>query len=309
MASLRVVERSGRDALAAATELLLDARGDDPMAGLWEAGDVQWWWKDVDRLASSRDTFWLDAEDQPIAALLEAEGAADAVGPVGPGEIVVDLVWRSTADAVVRAEVFPAVLARLAELAHAAPERTVSVSVDERESELGRLVERIGFRRDSAGDQVQLWQRPAAPPVALPLPPGMRFDDDRSRPPGRPHHLTKRNGERVAERLRETSLYRPDLDLCVRTEAGDVAAYCLCWLDPVNRVGLFEPVRTEDAYQRRGIGKALMTEGIRRLMTAGADLIKVSAMSDSAAARRLYASVGFREAFAKLRYVGGGSGG
>lgn len=147
-----------------------------------------------------------------------------------------------------------------------------------------------------------MWQRPTAPPPSRPLPAGMRFDDERSRPADRPHHLTKRNGERVAERLRECSLYRPELDLCVRTESGEVAAYCLCWLDPTNGVGLFEPVRTEDAYQRRGIGRALLTEGIRRMMAPGASLIKVARARENEAARRLYASVGFADAFGELQY-------
>lgn len=83
-----------------------------------------------------------------------------------------------------------------------------------------------------------------------------------------------------------------------------MAAYCLCWLDAVNGVGLFEPVRTEDAWQRQGLGHALMTEGIRRLMGQGANLIKVSRDRSNHAAARLYTSVGFQEAHAKLRYIG-----
>lgn len=305
MAALRPVERSGRGARAVATELLLAARGDDPMAGLWEAGDVQWWWKDVDRLVASRDTFWLDGDGRPAAWLLEEEFVAE---PGEGGEVVTSLTWRPRFNGVVRVEVFPAAAARLVELAQARPAGTISFTADERDPDLVRLVEAVGLRRDQAGDQVQLWQRPAASPPPLPLPPGMRFDDERSRPVDRPHHLTKRNGERIAERLGECSLYRPDLDLCVRTAHDEVAAYCLCWLDPVNAVGLFEPVRTEDAHQRRGIGRALMIEGIRRLMAGGATLLKVSRRRPNEAARRLYEGAGFAEGFAKLHYVRGEEG-
>ncbi len=71
----------------------------------------------------------------------------------------------------------------------------------------------------------------------------------------------------------------------------------------MNGVGLFEPVRTEDAWQRRGLARALLTEGIRRFMSNGTGLIKVSRMPNSDAARGLYTSVGFQDAFGKLRYV------
>ncbi|MBA3415715.1 MAG: hypothetical protein H0U10_10880, partial [Chloroflexia bacterium] len=53
-AELHEVDLAGRDALDAVTDLLLRARSDDPMAGLYEAADPQWWWKDQDDLASSR---------------------------------------------------------------------------------------------------------------------------------------------------------------------------------------------------------------------------------------------------------------
>lgn len=296
---LRPVDRAGLDSLRAVTELLLAARGDDPLAGLYEAGDLQWWWKDEESLASSRATFWLDDAGRPLACLMVAEE-----GPRRPdaGRFDCDLVWRPRADAAVRAEVFPVALERLAALP-VGPGRAVAITVDERDADWRARLEAIGFRHRPGDDLVQMWQRPVGPPPPLPLPAGMRFDDERSRPADRPHHLTKRNGAHVAERLLEGSLYRPELDLCVRTEAGEVAAYCLCWLDATNGVGLFEPVRTEDAYQRRGIGQALLTEGVRRMMAAGAGLIKVTRARENEAARRLYASVGFADAFGCLQYL------
>jgi ribosomal protein S18 acetylase RimI-like enzyme len=299
-APLREVELDGRAYLDSATELLLLARGDDPMAGLWEAGDVQWWWKDEAGYASTHRTFWLEVEGRPVAGLLVAE-TAPAAGE--PGRVDADLIWRPRGDALVRERIVPDALDRFAALSRTS-DSPVSVYVDERDGDLRRRLEATGFRRAPGDDFLQLAQRPERPPEPIPLPPGVRFADDRARPTDRPHHLAKRNGEHVADRLRECSLYRPDLDLCVRTDDGEVAAYCLCWLDPGNRVGLFEPVRTEDAFQRRGIGRALMVEGIRRLMVGGASLIKVTSAAGNEAAKRLYRSVGFVDAFAKLCYVG-----
>ncbi|MBA3377657.1 MAG: GNAT family N-acetyltransferase [Chloroflexia bacterium] len=297
--TLTEIDLDGDEYQAAVTSLLLAARGDDPMAGLWEAGDLQWWWSVDKGQGSRRDTVWLDAGGQPVACLLTSR---QDTGNWAPGSTDCELLWKPRFDAAVREQVFPIASQRLAKL-ESGPDAPVSMDVDEREGELRARLEAVGFRHDPEGDIVQMWQSLAAMPDPIPLPAGLRFDDDRSRPPGQPHHLARRNGELVAQRLREQSLYRPDLDLCIRAETGEVAAYCLGWLDAVNGVGLFEPVRTEDTWQRRGLGRALLTEGIRRFMSEGASLIKVSRMRNSEAARGLYASVGFQDAFATLRYV------
>jgi len=78
---------------------------------------------------------------------------------------------------------------------------------------------------------------------------------------GGPHHMTSaaRNHPDVEARLRQTSLYRPDLDLVVHTDDGAVAAYGLFWYDPVTDTGLVEPMRTEDDHQRRGLARHVLT--------------------------------------------------
>lgn len=298
-ATLREVELHGREYLRAATDLLLRARADDAMAPLWEAGDIQWWWRDEAAFAASRQTFWLDDAAAPVACLLIVETAASAKGP---GRIECLTLWRPSADAMVRRAVLPVALGTIAALAIPSGGE-VSISVDERDGDLRRRVEAVGFRHDPTRDHVLMWQRPDAPPASMPLPAGLRFADDRSRAADRPHHFAERGGDHVATRLRETSLYRPELDLSVQTADGEVAAYCLCWLDPANRVGLFEPVRTKEPFQRRGIGRALLTEGIRRMMAGGAELIKVLRERDNVAAGGLYASVGFEEGIRDLFYV------
>ncbi|NUT54355.1 MAG: GNAT family N-acetyltransferase [Thermoleophilia bacterium] len=107
-----------------------------------------------------------------------------------------------------------------------------------------------------------------------------------------PHPMRHRNGEAVEQRLHQCSLYDPSLDLAVETAAGDVAGYALFWLDPVTGVGLVEPMRVEDAYQRRGLARALLTEGLARLQARGAHRLKVGYATE--AARGLYVGAGFR---------------
>jgi predicted N-acetyltransferase YhbS len=71
-----------------------------------------------------------------------------------------------------------------------------------------------------------------------------------------------------------------------------VAGYALFWRDDVTGVGLLEPLRVEDGYQRRGLARALVTEGLERLARRGARRLKVG--FESAAARNLYTGAGFR---------------
>ncbi len=104
--------------------------------------------------------------------------------------------------------------------------------------------------------------------------------------------MRRRNGEQVEARLRQCALYDPELDLAVETADGQVAGYALFWYDPVTRVGLVEPMRVEDADQRRGLARALLTAGLDRLAKRGARRLKVGYAND--AARALYVGAGFR---------------
>jgi predicted N-acetyltransferase YhbS len=63
-------------------------------------------------------------------------------------------------------------------------------------------------------------------------------------------------------------------------------------LDPVTRVGLLEPMRVEDAFQRRGLARAMIAEGLDRLARRGAERMKVGFSTD--AARALYSGAGYR---------------
>jgi mycothiol synthase len=91
--------------------------------------------------------------------------------------------------------------------------------------------------------------------------------------------------------IQNAPLYRRDLDLVALASDGSVAAFCTIWFDDVTRTGSFEPVATVPAQQRRGLGKAIMTEGLCRLQRLGATQATVGSYSAHAGA--LYASVGF----------------
>jgi GNAT superfamily N-acetyltransferase len=115
---------------------------------------------------------------------------------------------------------------------------------------------------------------------------------DRAGATTRPHPIRRRGGESVEARLRQCSLYDSVLDLAVESSDGTVAGYALFWFDPVTAVGLVEPMRVEEAYQRRGLARAMLTAGLDRLAQLGASRLKVGYGTD--VARRLYTGAGFR---------------
>jgi predicted N-acetyltransferase YhbS len=84
-------------------------------------------------------------------------------------------------------------------------------------------------------------------------------------------------------------LYRRDLDLVAVAPDGAIASFCTIWFDDVTRSAYFEPVATVPAHQRRGLGRAVMTEGLRRLQRMGATLALVGGYSPEA--NGLYRSV------------------
>jgi len=89
-------------------------------------------------------------------------------------------------------------------------------------------------------------------------------------------------------------VYDPELDIIALAPDGQVGAFCIVWIDPVNQVGLFEPVGTHPDFQRNGLGKAVMLEGLRRLKQRGMKSAIVSTFEDHPPAIKLYESVGFQ---------------
>jgi GNAT superfamily N-acetyltransferase len=271
---VRLVELSGRDYVDAVTRLLQQRRLRDPIGGVWEAADFQWWWRKPRPSDELGQLFWLDNRDEPIAAatLNDWDGAweCDVIAPADEFEPV----WARA-------------LARIGELG------LTSVSVRARDDD-ERMLEAL---RDAgfvpAGDEdTSSWLEAARRPGVSRPPEGFRLRS-RAETADRPHHMIGRNGDHVAGRLAGCSLYDPELDLLIEAPDGDVAGYALFWADPVTRVGLVEPMRTEDEYQRRGLARHLLTAGIDRLAGRGCERMKVSFWNENPGAKALYLGVGF----------------
>jgi ribosomal protein S18 acetylase RimI-like enzyme len=92
-----------------------------------------------------------------------------------------------------------------------------------------------------------------------------------------------------AQNIQRNPLYRQDLDLVTIASDGSVAGFCTVWYDQVTRLGYFEPVGVVPEHQRRGLARALLMEGMRRVQALGATCATVAGYSQ--AANALYAQV------------------
>ena len=95
--------------------------------------------------------------------------------------------------------------------------------------------------------------------------------------------------------------YRPDLDNVVVAPDGSFAAFCLCWIDLENRVGLLEPVGAHPAHRRQGLAAAVCVAGLHALRRAGADTAVVYSAGASQAFR-VYERIGFRSNSRQLQF-------
>lgn len=274
--AIHEVRASGLAYLDLATELLRRVRLTDAEAGVWEAADLQWWWR-VPRPSDAIDQlFWLDDQGPVAGVVLTDWGRVWSCDPIvvpeTPG-VALELIWARAVDAI-----------------DALGLGSVEVLAREDDSELLRLLARAGFVAD-AGRSGTTWMNAEDRPDVAPLPAGFRLVD-RSEGDGRPHPMRRRNGAGVEARLRQCSLYDPALDLAIEAGDGEAVGYALFWCDAVTKVGLVEPMRVEDAYHRRGLARSMLTAGLDRLARREAHRLKVGYSTD--VARKLYVGAGFR---------------
>jgi predicted N-acetyltransferase YhbS len=274
--TLREFRATGLESLALTTELLQRVRVADPTAGVWEAADLQWWWRTTRRSDATEQSFWADDAGPHAAVVLTDWGTSWGCDPIiVPGSALVGLasVWQRGLIAVDDLGL-----------------DEVETLVRDDDVELRALVAASGYvaRRERSGIT---WMDLERRPVPTAIPDGFRLAD-RAMPTDRPHPMRRRSGDAVEDRLRQCSLYDPGLDLALESTDGEVAGYALFWFDPVTKVGLLEPMRVEEPYQRLGLARALIGVGLERLVERGAERAKVGFASD--AGFRLYTGSGFR---------------
>ncbi len=88
--------------------------------------------------------------------------------------------------------------------------------------------------------------------------------------------------------------YQPGDELVITALNGEFAAFAKTWLDPINKVGLFQPVGVHADFHRKGLGKALMLYGLRHMEDQGMKTALVCHKTDNPASAALYQSIGFK---------------
>lgn len=105
------------------------------------------------------------------------------------------------------------------------------------------------------------------------------------------------------QRFMQSPVYNPNFDLVTEAPDGQFASFCIIWPDPVNHIGLFEPVGTHKRYQQQGLGRAVVTEGLRQLKNWGMEQAMVCTEHDNQAAIRMYEAVGFNIKYKLNTYI------
>ena len=91
--------------------------------------------------------------------------------------------------------------------------------------------------------------------------------------------------------------YIPGLDLVAVASDGRLAAFCICWLNRKSGEGIsgqIEPLGVHEEFRKQGVGRCILTEGLRRLQEQGAQAIYVETDNYRNEAFTLYESAGFR---------------
>ena len=70
-------------------------------------------------------------------------------------------------------------------------------------------------------------------------------------------------------KVMQTPGFDSERELVVVSPDGRFASFLVYWLDPISQSGLFEPVGCHKDFQRKGLTKALMLEGMKRMKQAG----------------------------------------
>ncbi len=222
-------------------------------------------------MAAGITTDWGDRMAVDVLTTLDAADLADEV-------------WSNTIEAVQHTDSAIEAMVDRADSAH-----------------LERLI-RDGFT-DSGARGGSAWLAAGAIPAPPSLPDGYRLIRRSDAPPNSVHHFAERNGPDVERRLRETSLYRPELDIAVLDAAGAVASFGLFWWDPISRTGFVEPMGTAESHRRRGLARFVLVTGLRSLAASGATRIRINYDIDHEPSRSLYLDVGFEPAMETALFV------
>jgi hypothetical protein len=211
---------------------------------------------------------WEDGAGIVALALTEGEGRGEAFIATGPEELPAPLLE----------EIFDFILERYAD-PMADGGRMIFLRIDPRFPLRETMATRRGFKR-AAWSEPLAWLPIGSAPSPEP-PEGYSLAEAPLDPRGKALLHAQAFGyadkaeflprsEEGFRRLAGAPDYRPELDLTLLGPDGEGAAFTGFWYDARNRWGIVEPAGTAPEHRRKGLGRALIGEGSRRLAGLGA---------------------------------------
>jgi len=269
-------------------------------SGNWHVGEFDYWrwhWlENVVQRPPNELRYW-ETVDGKIASVL-VQGDPGVCHPMMDPEVACDDLRRE--------------MLEIAESNFAIPlrdgQRAIFIWSDLKDDRLSAVLEARGYglAEGAHATEHNAWQALLSAPDPAPLPAGyaIRSMGDveelqprslaswRSFHPGEPDEDADSTGDWYRN-IQRAPLYRRDLDVVAVAENGDIAAFATCFFDDVSRTGVFVLVGSAPPHQRKGLGKAVMTENLRRLHRLGAIGAYVSWYEPLPGA--LYESAGFTD--------------
>ncbi len=245
--------------------------------------DIQLWERDGELLG------YVDFEP-PVTMVVQLHPSVDPAGPL----LAEMLDW---AEARARNESAGTPLAIAYEMLGPG---TLSVPVLETDAVRIRVLEARGYSRVDR-HSVRLRYSLQAPVPEPVLPPGMRV-----------RHATDADADERMDlhqdawsvwgpssatveayrRLRAAPGYDAELDIVVEHE-GRLVSYGIGWADAEAGIGIFEPTGTRPDYTGRGLMRAVLHEGMRRMKALGLHTAQIGTASVNDRAARAYTGAGF----------------
>ena len=242
----------------------------------WHVGRLDYWrWHLIETCQACDPIesviFIWETQDNHIVAVLHPDGRGDAFLQVHPA-------WRT-----------PELLQEMLDVAErhlVHPQRKLWVLTDSQDEPLCKILARRGYIKQGRAEHQ--WRRDLDLPIPdVPVAPGYTVRSlgeadelpSRSWASWRAFHPDEPDehyeGWEWYHNIQKMPLYRRDLDLVAVAPTGEIASFCTIWYDDATRSALFDPVGTMPEHQRRGLAKAVLTEGLRRLKRMGATRVFV----------------------------------
>jgi len=276
---------AGEEDYSLMRRLLIDVLGRTGLPVYATIGDIDWWRASDTDLPLAIIQLWFDG-DRLVAFAWPVDDQVDCVvHPDYPAIHDATMVWSEEE-----------YRQRLGEQ----PEKPLRVWSFTGDTARAAALASRGYRRTD--DYMVFFAQPAVAAEPPSLPPGYTFDHVRGEADVARRVAVHRDAfapSRMTVDKMHTVMamptYRPELDLVIVAPDQSYAAFTLAWLDEANHVGAYEPVGVASAHRRRGLGHAIMREGVRRLSLYGAHTVTVQTGAGNTPARAMYEKAGFVE--------------